>query len=101
MMTRIVWALIAGLMLTAGAARAEEAQVFDLGKELAGAGLGRRAVSSVSTGVALNGWGFYSPGIQCPSGYATSCVATEGVVGGFNFQFGLLPSETAIGCCPT
>ncbi|ETS73828.1 hypothetical protein PFICI_14774 [Pestalotiopsis fici W106-1] len=57
--------------------------------------------TSVSTGVALNGWGFYSPGIQCPVGYATSCVATEGVAGGFNFQFELLPSETAIGCCPT
>ncbi|KAF3025101.1 hypothetical protein E8E14_014591 [Neopestalotiopsis sp. 37M] len=51
--------------------------------------------SSVSTGVALNGWGFYSPGIQCPSGYATSCIATEGVVGGFNFQFGLLPKTNS------
>ncbi|KAI1127277.1 hypothetical protein F5Y10DRAFT_293065 [Nemania abortiva] len=54
----------------------------------------------LSTGVALNGWGFYSPGISCPSGYATSCVATGTVDGGFPFQFPLLDSETAVGCCP-
>ncbi|KAI0870089.1 hypothetical protein GGS24DRAFT_511232 [Hypoxylon argillaceum] len=56
---------------------------------------------NLSTGVALNGWGFYSPGISCPSGYATSCVATGSVDGGFPFQFPLLDSETAAGCCPT
>ncbi|KAI0111084.1 hypothetical protein GGR51DRAFT_557492 [Nemania sp. FL0031] len=55
----------------------------------------------VPTGVALDGWGFYSPGISCPSGYATSCVATGSVDGGFPFQFPLLDSETAVGCCPT
>ncbi|KAJ8131109.1 hypothetical protein O1611_g2516 [Lasiodiplodia mahajangana] len=55
----------------------------------------------LSTGVALNGWGFYSPGLSCPFGYATSCVATGTVDGGFPFQFPLLDSETVVGCCPT
>ncbi|KPM45204.1 hypothetical protein AK830_g1329 [Neonectria ditissima] len=52
------------------------------------------------TYAALLGWGFYSPGLECPDGYATSCVATGSVDGGFNFQFSVLESETAIGCCP-
>ncbi|KAF5248376.1 hypothetical protein FAUST_312 [Fusarium austroamericanum] len=56
---------------------------------------------SQSTGVALNGWGFYSPGIECPAGYTTKCVSTDDVDGGFTFQFPLAKSETAIGCCPT
>ncbi|KAI0528438.1 hypothetical protein GGR58DRAFT_496010 [Xylaria digitata] len=60
-----------------------------------------RRNSQLSTGVALNGWGFYSPGISCPSGYATSCVATGTAGGGFPFQFPLLDGETAVGCCPT
>ncbi|KAI0505622.1 hypothetical protein F5B22DRAFT_651556 [Xylaria bambusicola] len=55
----------------------------------------------LSTGVALNGWGFYSPGISCPIGYETSCVATGTVNGGFPFQFSVLPRETAVGCCPS
>jgi len=38
-------ALVAGLTLTAAAAFAGEAEVFDLGKELSGAGQGRRSVS--------------------------------------------------------
>src|SRR4051812_18301289 len=28
------------------------------------------------TNGALYGWGFYSPGLVCPSGYATACKAT-------------------------
>ncbi|KAI0903402.1 hypothetical protein F4823DRAFT_283286 [Ustulina deusta] len=60
-----------------------------------------RRNSNLSTGVAVNGWGFYSPGILCPSGYATSCVATGTADGGFPFQFPLLDAETAVGCCPT
>ncbi len=44
-MKPIAWALVAWMTLTVGAARAEEAQVFDVGKELSGAGQGRRAVS--------------------------------------------------------
>jgi hypothetical protein len=53
------------------------------------------------TSVALNGWGFYSPGVQCPIGYTTACRATGSVAGGFPFEFEVLRSETAIGCCPT
>ncbi|KAK7421991.1 hypothetical protein QQZ08_009712 [Neonectria magnoliae] len=55
---------------------------------------------ALETGVALGGWGFYSPGLECPDGYATKCVATGSVDGGFDFQFSVLRSETAIGCCP-
>ncbi|KAI1367069.1 hypothetical protein F5Y08DRAFT_299329 [Xylaria arbuscula] len=55
----------------------------------------------ISTGVAVGGWGIYSPGTSCPTGYATSCVATGSIDGGFPFQFEVLESETAIGCCPT
>jgi len=53
------------------------------------------------TEVALLGWGIYTPGIICPDGYTTACAATEGVDGGFPFQFSLEKSETAVGCCPT
>ena len=45
MMTGMAIALVAGMTLTAGAALASEAAVFDLAKELSGAGQGRRAVS--------------------------------------------------------
>ncbi|KAF7551818.1 hypothetical protein G7Z17_g4745 [Cylindrodendrum hubeiense] len=53
------------------------------------------------TGVAVNGWGFYSPGISCPVGYSTACVATGSKDGGWPFQFVVLQGETAVGCCPT
>ena len=58
---------------------------------------------------ALNGWGIYSPGLICPHGYTTACWAEASSHGpdtttlsgpSFEFQFGLLPGETAIGCCP-
>ncbi|KAK3329164.1 hypothetical protein B0H66DRAFT_596762 [Apodospora peruviana] len=47
--------------------------------------------------------GFYSPGVQCPIGYATACSATGGSKGesGWPVQFKLLDGETAIGCCPS
>ena len=60
----------------------------------------------------LNGWGFYSPGTVCPSGYAVSCGAgfiessvntdsgTTSVPPNFDFQFPLAAGETAVGCCP-
>ncbi|KAK4173309.1 hypothetical protein QBC36DRAFT_381090 [Triangularia setosa] len=51
----------------------------------------------------LNGWGFYSPGLHCPGGYATACAATGGSGGGSGWpvQFRLLAGETAVGCCPS
>lgn len=50
----------------------------------------------------LAGWGFYSPGVQCPAGYATACSATGGSKGGagWEMQFQLKEGETAVGCCP-
>ncbi|KAK0732453.1 hypothetical protein B0T21DRAFT_290944 [Apiosordaria backusii] len=51
----------------------------------------------------LSGWGFYSPGLHCPGGYATACAATGGSGGGSEWpvQFRLLAGETAVGCCPS
>lgn len=62
-----------------------------------------RTNPDISTEVALNGWGYYSPGLECPKGYRTACSATGTGTssGGFSFQFPLLESETAVGCCPT
>jgi hypothetical protein len=50
----------------------------------------------------LHGWGFYSPGLHCPIGYATACSATGGSGGnpGWPVQFNLRDGETAVGCCP-
>ncbi len=50
----------------------------------------------------LQGWGFYSPGLHCPIGYATACSATGGSGGGSGWpvQFKLRDGETAVGCCP-
>lgn len=48
-----------------------------------------------------NGWGFYSPGVACPSNYEPACSSTADQDGGFGFQFPLVASETAVGCCPT
>jgi hypothetical protein len=54
------------------------------------------------------GWGFYSPGLICPSGYSSACTTTLEKSGSppsfatsFSFQFPLIPGETAVGCCPT
>ncbi|KAK3693357.1 hypothetical protein B0T22DRAFT_39168 [Podospora appendiculata] len=48
-------------------------------------------------------WGFYSPGLFCPTGYATACSAIGGSGGesGWPVQFKLLDGETAVGCCPS
>ncbi|KAH6880377.1 hypothetical protein B0T10DRAFT_412231 [Thelonectria olida] len=59
-----------------------------------------RANPSLTTKVALNGWGYYSPGLSCPEGYHSACSATGTGAAGFSFQFPLLKSETAVGCCP-
>ena len=50
----------------------------------------------------LQGWGFYSPGIACPSGYTSRCsaVADSEREPGWPLQFLLAPGETAVGCCP-
>ena len=47
------------------------------------------------------GWGYYSPGLACPTGYTAACTATYGVRPDWPIQFDLFPSETAIGCCPS
>ncbi|KAL2256388.1 hypothetical protein VTK26DRAFT_1747 [Humicola hyalothermophila] len=51
----------------------------------------------------LHGWGFYSPGLHCPVGYATACSATGGSGGKSEWpvQFRLRDGETAVGCCPS
>lgn len=50
----------------------------------------------------LFGWGFYSPGTLCPSGYAPACAATAGGVTdpAWTMQFRMVAGETAVGCCP-
>ncbi|PTB44215.1 uncharacterized protein TrAFT101_002775 [Trichoderma asperellum] len=47
------------------------------------------------------GWGFYSPGLACPAGYTSACTAVYGQRATWATQFTLVPSETAVGCCPT
>ncbi|KAL2135722.1 hypothetical protein VTI74DRAFT_7239 [Chaetomium olivicolor] len=46
------------------------------------------------------GWGFYSPGVACPTGYTAACTAEYGARPDWSIQFVLFPGETAIGCCP-
>lgn len=49
----------------------------------------------------FSGWGFYSPGTLCPSGFTKACTATfDQPVTGWKLQFPLAPGETAAGCCP-
>jgi hypothetical protein len=48
----------------------------------------------------LAGWGFYSPGLECPYEMTSACSATGGGSSGWDVQFGLLTKETAVGCCP-
>lgn len=52
--------------------------------------------------VPFQGWGFYSPGTICPTGYSSACSATGGASSssGWPVQFQLLEGETAVGCCP-
>ncbi|KAE9367963.1 hypothetical protein N431DRAFT_471345 [Stipitochalara longipes BDJ] len=49
----------------------------------------------------LQGWGFYSPGLLCPQGYASACGAVETAAGTWKPQFPLQTGETAVGCCPS
>ncbi|KAK4246092.1 hypothetical protein C7999DRAFT_33488 [Corynascus novoguineensis] len=46
------------------------------------------------------GWGFYSPGLECPSGYTTACTARYNGRPDWEIEFSLIPGETAVGCCP-
>ena len=48
----------------------------------------------------LAGWGYYSPGLVCPSGYSTACTAQHGGRSEWDVEFNLVAGETAIGCCP-
>ncbi|KAH6855950.1 hypothetical protein B0I37DRAFT_65880 [Chaetomium sp. MPI-CAGE-AT-0009] len=52
------------------------------------------------TKMPLYGWGFYSPGLECPAGYTTACSAVEGVTSQWKVQFQMEPEETFVGCCP-
>ncbi|KAM7194636.1 UV radiation resistance protein and autophagy-related subunit 14 domain containing protein [Naviculisporaceae sp. PSN 640] len=51
----------------------------------------------------LQGWGFYSPGVHCPAGYASGCSAVGGATSSadWDMQFKLGAKETAVGCCPS
>ncbi|OAA57550.1 hypothetical protein SPI_07209 [Niveomyces insectorum RCEF 264] len=60
-----------------------------------------RSNPDVTTAVAFGGWGYYSPGLECPVGYATACTATGSATAGFVFEYVPLASETVVGCCPT
>lgn len=48
----------------------------------------------------LDGWGVYSPGLECPAPYTRACTAVYGEVPEWDVQFMLRPGETAVGCCP-
>ena len=56
----------------------------------------------------LSSCGWYSPGLACPIGYTAACKSTYNAapsisqdVQSIRFDGQLLPSETAIGCCPS
>ncbi|KAK4460554.1 hypothetical protein QBC42DRAFT_180680 [Cladorrhinum samala] len=57
--------------------------------------------SAAPTGGAfMLGWGFYSPGVVCPTGHYEACSATAGGAQGWQVQYLMEPSETFAGCCP-
>lgn len=49
----------------------------------------------------LLGYGFYSPGLICPSGYTSACSATAGGASDWHVEYSMVAGETAVGCCPT
>lgn len=60
-----------------------------------------RNTKNVATkGHPLTGWGFYSPGLACPTGFTSACTAIFGQRPDWEIQFPLKAGETAIGCCP-
>ncbi|KAJ3482465.1 hypothetical protein NLG97_g7562 [Lecanicillium saksenae] len=60
-----------------------------------------RATSVPPAPTPIGGWGFYSPGPACPSGYTAACTGVYDQRPEFDFQFSLYSGETALGCCPT
>ncbi|KAI5917203.1 hypothetical protein F4810DRAFT_68931 [Camillea tinctor] len=60
----------------------------------------RASSITIDPGVMM-GWGFYSPGIACPSGYTTAATAVEGGSTGWGLEYSLESGETAAACCPT
>lgn len=52
------------------------------------------------TQLPLYGWGFYSPGLECPAGYTSACSAVDGVTSQWKHQFQMEAEETFVGCCP-
>ncbi len=50
---------------------------------------------------ALYGWGFYSPGLECPAGYTSACTAIAGHSSQWKVQYQMKAEETFVGCCPT
>jgi hypothetical protein len=49
----------------------------------------------------FGGRGFYSPGLVCPSGYTTACMATAEGQADWPIEYAMTKGETAAGCCPT
>ncbi|KAL2125813.1 hypothetical protein VTI74DRAFT_2626 [Chaetomium olivicolor] len=50
---------------------------------------------------ALFGWGFYSPGLECPAGYTSACTAIADKTSQWKVQYQMEAEETFVGCCPT
>jgi hypothetical protein len=54
-----------------------------------------------SFGPTLAGYGFYSPGLICPTGFTPACSATAGGSSNWDIEYSMVTGETAVGCCPT
>jgi hypothetical protein len=54
---------------------------------------------SRTVGIPPKDFGFFSPGLICPTGYTSACTATGGGHSDWNVEFFLSTSETAVGCC--
>ena len=48
----------------------------------------------------LYGWGFFSPGLECPAGYTSACTAISGQATSWRVQYQMEAEETFVGCCP-
>nr|POE77823.1 hypothetical protein CFP56_09466 [Quercus suber] len=54
----------------------------------------------VDMGLSVAKWGYYSPGIACPSGYYSAGSATASGSSNFVPTYSITMGETAVGCCP-